>query len=231
VSGEIFANVDGVVRVVCISRSLGAGGEEIGRLVAERLEFRLVDEEIVTRAAQREGLDAKDVAHAEHREGWLARFFAATAKGGPEPEMSGFGTLGTPAGGDTRSSETYRELIKAAIETTAERGSAVIVAHAASHALAGRGDLLRVFVTASPAIRSGRVAEALGLDEHEAAKRIDQSDHERADYLKRFYGVRRELPTHYDLVVNTDNLSIEQAASLISDAIGVRPTREKSTPD
>ena len=195
-------------------------------MVAERLEFWLVDEEIVTRAAKREGLDPKDVASAEQRQGWLARFFTGTAKGGPDPEMSGFGTLGSPGGGDLRSSELYRELIKEAIVATAERGSAVIVAHAASHALGGRDDLLRVFVTASPAVRSARVAEALGLDEHEAARRIDQSDDERADYLKRFYGVRRELPTHYDLVVNTDNLSIEQAAALISDALSSRPSQQ-----
>jgi len=50
--------------VVCISRSLGAGGEQIGQLVAERLGFRYVDEEIVARAAESEGLDAKDVASA-----------------------------------------------------------------------------------------------------------------------------------------------------------------------
>ena len=38
----------------------------------------------------------------------------------------------------------------------------------------------------------------------------------RADYLKRFYGISEELPTHYDLVVNTDAVSVEQAAELIS---------------
>jgi cytidylate kinase len=36
--------------------------------------------------------------------------------------------------------------------------------------------------------------------------------------LKRFYGVRDESPTHYDLVLNTDALSVEQAADLISHA-------------
>src|SRR5215467_13042220 len=103
------------VGVVCISRSLGAGGEEIGRSVAERLTFRLVDEEIVAQAAKRDGLDPKDVASAEQRKGWLVRFLEATAKGGPDPEMSGFGTLGSPGVSDQRSSETYRELIKEAI--------------------------------------------------------------------------------------------------------------------
>ena len=47
---------------VCISHSTGAGGEEVGRLVAERLGFLYVDEEIVAAAATRGGIDPGDVA-------------------------------------------------------------------------------------------------------------------------------------------------------------------------
>ena len=43
-------------RVVCISHSTGAGGEEVGRLAAERLDFLYVDEEIVARAAAKGGV-------------------------------------------------------------------------------------------------------------------------------------------------------------------------------
>jgi cytidylate kinase len=94
----------------------------------------------------------------------------------------------------------------------------VIVAHAASYAI-GRGDtILRVFVTASPETRTTRVAEAEGLDQAEAARAIKESDAGRADYLKRFYDVREESPTHYDLVLNTDAVPVEQAAELISRA-------------
>lgn len=46
------------------------------------------------------------------------------------------------------------------------------------------------------------------------------SDAGRRDYLKRFYGVAEELPTHYDLVVNTDGMSVEQAAALVERAAG-----------
>jgi len=38
---------------VCISHAEGAGGEEVGRLVADRLGFVYVDEEIVARARER----------------------------------------------------------------------------------------------------------------------------------------------------------------------------------
>ena len=47
---------------------------------------------------------------------------------------------------------------------------------------------------------------------------MKDSDAGRRDYLRRFYNVDNELPTHYDLVVNTDALSVEQAAELISRA-------------
>ena len=43
--------------VICISHETGAGGEEIGRLVADRLGFRYVDEDIVVSAAAWSGID------------------------------------------------------------------------------------------------------------------------------------------------------------------------------
>ena len=46
------------------------------------------------------------------------------------------------------------------------------------------------------------------------------ADAARADYLRRFHGLSAELPTHYDLVVNTDALSIDQAAELVAQAAG-----------
>ena len=42
-----------------------------------------------------------------------------------------------------------------------------------------------------------------GLAPDEATKAVERSDWARADYLKRFYGIDRELPVHYDLVFNT----------------------------
>jgi cytidylate kinase len=99
-------------------------------------------------------------------------------------------------------------LIREAIEQTAARGNVVIVAHAASHAVTPGPEALRVLVTGSPETR----AERAGV------RTVKDADAARRDYLKRFYDVDEELPTHYDLVVNTDVLSVEQAAELIAQA-------------
>src|SRR2546423_14829345 len=70
--------------VVCISHAAGAGGEEVGRLVAERLGFLYVNEEIVARAAAKGGVDATDVADEERRKSLAARMLTAIAQGGGE---------------------------------------------------------------------------------------------------------------------------------------------------
>jgi len=91
----------------------------------------------------------------------------------------------------------------------------VIVSHAASFALTGR-EVLRVLVTASDDTRARRVSEATGTEERDGARRISKEDGARADYLKRFYAIDRELPTHFDVVINTDVLTPEKAADVIA---------------
>ena len=44
------------------------------------------------------------------------------------------------------------------------------------------------------------------------------ADAGRRDYLNRFYAVEEELPTHYDLVVNTDALTLDHAAAIVATA-------------
>src|SRR5262245_5238607 len=62
-----------VVRVVCISRTIGAEGERIGHATAERLGFRYVDEQIITQAARQAQVDPALVAATEHRQPLLQR--------------------------------------------------------------------------------------------------------------------------------------------------------------
>ena len=210
-------------RVICISQTTGAGGESVGRLVAERLGLRYVDEEIVARAAEREKLEPELVADAEKRKSFLARYLEEFGEAAGLDQAYAYGALASPfvaEGAVQRGTEGIRALIREAVRETADEGDVVIVSHAASMALGGREGVLRVLVTASPETRARRVGEAAGLDERLAARMVKDADAARADYLKRFYRVERELPTHYDLVVNTDVLGEEQAASLVVHAAG-----------
>jgi uncharacterized protein len=196
--------------VVCISHATGAGGEEVGRLVAERLGFLYVDDDIVARAAARGGISPADVADEERRKSLVSRLLDALAEGSSE--------VGGSVVVQGLDGDQVRALIRETIERTAAGGNAVIVAHAASYVVEPGDEALRILVTASPSTRADRLGASEALDRTRAARAVKDSDAGRRDYLKRFYQVDEELPTHYDLVVNTDVLSVEQAADLVTRA-------------
>jgi cytidylate kinase len=200
-------------RAVCISRAEGAGGSQTAQLVAERLGFRYIDDEIIAQAAAKGGISPADVADEEKRKSAMSRIVGEFGRAAV-PDSYGIAAMSRPY--EEVSSEAVRSLIQDAIEETADRGDVVIVSHGASFTLSRRPDVLRVLLTASPETRMGRLSESRGLDPKEARKAIKAADAARSDYLRRFYGVEAELPTHYDLVVNTDVLSVEQAAEVIA---------------
>jgi cytidylate kinase len=201
-------------RVVTISHTTGAEGETIGRTVADRLGFRYIDEEIITLAAEKEGVDAELVADTERRKGFLARLFSGLTEGPVDVGVAGSGVL-VPEAVMAPRSEHLRTVIVEAIQDMARQGQAVIASHAASIPLAGRADVLRALITASFNVRVKRVARDGRHGPTDAARFIRDNDAGRADYFERFYRIEQELPTHYDLVINTDALTADQAADII----------------
>jgi cytidylate kinase len=203
-------------RVVCISATDGAAGEEIAPLLAERLGFPLINEQVIARAAKEADVDLHVVADVERRKSFISRLLEQM----PASGMSAVAGFAPPMPDPGPADDALRGLIRSAIEEIAARGDVVIMAHAASHALASRRDTLRVFITASPEVRAGRFGAAQGVEGKDAEKAVARGDTNRADYLKRFYRVSSELPTHYDVVVNTDRITAEEAAELIARAAG-----------
>jgi cytidylate kinase len=203
--------------VVCVSHATGSGGEEVGKQVAQRLGYLYVDEEIVARAAAQGGLEPRDIADEERRRSFAGRVLEVLAEGGGDAWTLG---TGVTAAMESLRPADIRALIRETVVQTAARGRVVIVAHAASYAVEPDPTTLRVLITASPSTRAKRVSAQETLDGSQAARKVKEADAGRGDYLKRFYGVDRESPTDYDLVINTDVFSTQRAADIISQAAG-----------
>jgi cytidylate kinase len=208
-------------QVVCISRTMAAGGETVGHVVAQDLGFRYVDEQIISKAAELAQVDPAVVAATEQRRPLLERLLDKLAMA---YDLAGPATLavGLPLDALAPNQAAYRAnpddlrvLIRAAIHEVARAGRAVIVAHAASMALSGVPGILRVLVTASPDVRAQRWATVQGCDTQAGTAAIAASDHARRDYFQRFYKIKEELPTHYDVVINTDVLTPDQVSHAI----------------
>ena len=186
--------------------------------MAEQLGFLYVDDEIVARAAAAGGIEHADVEDEERRKSLAARLLVGLAHGGVAWAL---GHGGSPGPSAEPPSDHVRALITETIAQTVVRGDVVIVAHGASHLVAAAPGALRVLVTASPATRAARIGRQESLDPARAARAVKDSDAGRRDYLRRFYDVDEELPTHYDLVVNTDVLSPDRVAQVVARAASV----------
>jgi cytidylate kinase len=216
-------------RVICVSRTLGADGEAVARAISQRMGFRYVDDEIVIKAAEKEGVDVEVVKDAERRKSFIDRLLESLAVA-PAPEVMAIspglmhpaafatGLELTGTGSAIRGTEHYRQLLRAIVRDTARQGNVVIVAHAAAMALAGEEGVLRVLITASPEVRANRLSAAQHMGLSEATAMVKDSDKARRDYFKQFYDVREELPIHYDVVLNTDVLSIAQVVEAVVSA-------------
>ena len=76
--------------IITISRQYGAGGSEIARRVADRLEWRVVDNEFVERVAAEAGLSQEEVAAREERvPGFIERLAWALASASESVPVSG----------------------------------------------------------------------------------------------------------------------------------------------
>ena len=78
--GEVQEGVSDMA-IITISHEMGAGGPEIGQLLAQRLGYRYVDQELISDAAQRYGLLEEKLSHLdESKPSLFERFDAETRR-------------------------------------------------------------------------------------------------------------------------------------------------------
>jgi hypothetical protein len=183
--------------LVAFSRWPGSLGDEVAARVAAWLDYGFFDAETVDQLAERADLRERLEAglDAAAREAIAARVAAARGRAPGAPEA-----------------------LVAVVMTLGERGMAVVLGRGAA-ALLPPERALRVLVVAPEAQRVARTAAAQGVPTAEAAACVASADAARREALRERFGVGSEDLAHYDLVLNTEALSVEAAAALAVDAL------------
>lgn len=208
-------------RVVSISRQVGTAGEEVAQALAKKLDFRYIDYQVIQKAAEDAGVSPETVSESEHTPSLMTRLLEALARNPSMPVAAWADPLPLSTS-PLFTSVDYRKFVEDVISQTADQGTCVIVGHAAQVILRERLDTVRVLVTGSSSFRARRIKAGMGIDEKEALKIIERTDHERLEYFRRFYETGWLTPCTYDLCVSTDHLNPDQAAELIARAAALR---------
>ena len=176
--------------------------------MAERLGYRVIDAEIIQRAAEKADVQPERVARTEQRQSLIRRLISSIAFAEPSgvlaPEYYAVYPEAALAVGQTLE-ERLRLLIREVIEEVANEGQAVIVAHAASMALLGaRG---RAPGAGDRLGRAARGAAGLGRG-HGARCGAGGGAHTRTGSAPTISAgstrSTRNCRPHYDIVINTD---------------------------
>jgi cytidylate kinase len=194
--------------VIAVSNEYGAGGTGVGRSVASRLGYELVDEQLPIVVARRLQISERDAEAAEDtRRSMGERVLAGLGHGTPE--------LAVPAL-SAELDERYVAEVHNAVLEYATRGRVVIMGRGAAAILGRRPEVLRVFLHAPRGWRIQRVVEAHAASEDEAAAEIDRVDAARRAYLRQFYKIEFGDSRQYDLSLDVAQLGHECCAELIA---------------
>jgi CMP/dCMP kinase len=197
--------------IITVSREYASGGSEVAERVARALGWTLYDNAVVEEVAQRLRMTPAEVSAREERVPSLVeRMASAMALGVPEV-MPMVGDLAAQP-----SEERMVMMTRRVIEDAVRAGPAVLVGRGAQCMLAARSDALHVFCYASREELVRYAVEVMGIPFAEADKKVTETNHQRAEYVKRHFKRDWHDLANYDLCVNTARLGLDGAADLVT---------------
>jgi len=174
---------------ITFSRKMGTNGTEVASRVADQLGYGFYDTEAIENTAREMGIleGVKEID--EKAPSLFQRLFSQ------KPEV-------------------HLDRLHSIIYELASRGSAVFLGRGSHILLRTFKCALHIRVIASLEKRIENIM-ARGVHQEAAIKAIHRSDHERGAFIKFAFGVDWDDPELYDLVLNTDHLTVEMATQIV----------------
>ena len=185
-----------MINIITIEREYGCGGGDIARLVANHLGWKLWDQNLTEEIARLANCPKAVVETREEKNDPLYyRLFKSFMRGSYE------GAINAPKL-NLVDSETILKITRRVVEHAAEKGNCVIVGRGSQQFLKNRPDTLRIFLYAP---REDKIRRLLGRGktEKEAEELVDTVDHERADYIQKYFNVEWPSRVIYHTMMNT----------------------------
>jgi cytidylate kinase len=181
--------------VITLSREAESGGDEIARLIAERAGIQLADRTILERIARRSGLPIAQLA-----------VFDDLMPGPVEGIIAEWRT--------SVSHDLYLRRLVDALLALEREDNVLILGRGAAFVLTDPGTT-HVRVVAPLPCRLARLIERSAAPRAAGGRLLARSDAARARFVRHAFDADINAACHYDLLVNTAELTLEDAAELI----------------
>jgi cytidylate kinase len=208
--------------VITISREIGSGGRTVGRKLAARLGVRYSDKQLIRSLKEKFNLTVSGIEKLKgQKKNWLADFIQMVA---PVPKANMLADADSKYLQEVRQDVSVKDVYTAEKEILrgiADQGSCVIAGRSGFFVLKDHPEKVDIFITASREKRIERVMRKQELSREQAEALIDSVDESRENYVKRFTGLSRYDARNYNLVLNMDYLTEDEAVAIILAYLGV----------
>ncbi len=177
--------------VITISRGTFSGGKTLAECLADQLDYRCIDREIIVERAAASGVSQEELRNALEKPPTLLERFQ-------------------------HRKYLYLTLIQAALAEEVRTGRAVYHGNAGHLLLKGGGPVFRMRIIAPLEFRVEMCQQRLKLSRNEAVAYIQRMDQDRRKWTQYLYGVDWGDPQLYDLVVNLEHIDIQGACHMVA---------------
>jgi cytidylate kinase len=190
------------IPVVTVSREPGSGGRIVAQKISARLGFEVFHQEVLHEMARRAEISKQLLATLDERglsilEDWISSLV--------------YDRHLWP--------DQYLQHLMNVVGTIGKHGRAVVVGRGANFILPPE-QRFRVRITASRKLRIENVARNFNLSQDEAKRRVIKTESNRKAFIRKYFNADIADPTNYDLVINTDTLTVDNAVDVVGAALG-----------
>ena len=198
--------------VITISREVGSGGRTIGRTLAEKLGVRFCDKNLINSLVEKFDLSVKNIEMIKgQKKNWLADILQRVT---PVPHAGALGSTGQEFAPSVTNDELFRAESEILKEIAAQE-SCVIAGRSGFFILKDCPNKLDIFIRSSLSTRIGRIMEKQNVSEVEAERIVERVDTQRENFVRRYTDTSRYDARNYDLVLNVDGLTGDEAVDII----------------
>lgn len=206
--------------VIAINRELGSGGRSVGEKLAERLGVAFYDKALIKALEERHNLNAAEIERLKGQShSWWAEFKRSVSIGYAmaQSQYRHYGQINEP---DFLTTDCIFESEQEILLGIADAESCVIAGRSGFHVFRNHPNHLSIFIQAPKELRIARLMDKRKISCDEACSIIDEVDKMRENYVQRYTGTSRYDTRNYDLVINMQNKTEDEAVNLILQYIG-----------
>ena len=207
--------------VITINRELGSGGRTVGRKLADKLNVPFYDKALINELKKKFNLDTEQIEKLKSgKSDWWREFINSALYLGQGMNELWYYQRMTGKDGYLVTSSDMFEQDKEILTKVAEEESCVIAGRSGFSVFANHPNHLSILIQAPLEHRIQRIMSKQELSREETEKVIQKVDEMRENYVKKYSGTSRYDTRNYDLVINMEGKTEDEAVNLILKYIG-----------